>query len=360
MADAVQEWLEVPVAAEDIERALKKMRAEKDGQPAGTEPVGKPNVILSNFVITLCSPMPKVRAQLEILLSELAILIPSRFFIVSLAEEDAKDLSTAVRLREIKSSSGQDFYSEEIFIETSQSTLPWISSLLRSLFTSDVSIISYVIGEPTGDEESVYEELLQHLREMCDLFLYDSQDFTNFSDAVSSLLSLRRIVRPHHEAESRKLAPSSVRLRDINWCRYEKLRSLLAGLYDASHVSRSAIKSVEVVINQPRPSPTGLILAGWLGEALEQKELVKLVTANLTTGESKLFVKVVVKGDGFELSVSQDGDNFEVSSAGTVRKLNSKPLSTAQLISLPVQSSGLDDYFTKSLERSLSLAQTWG
>lgn len=88
---------------------------------------------------------------------------------------------------------------------TSKSTLPLVSSLLRSLCVSDVSILSYVMGEPVEAGESVTEELLQYLREICDLFLYDSQEFGSYYDSVASLFALRRIVRPHNQQESRKL-----------------------------------------------------------------------------------------------------------------------------------------------------------
>ena len=359
MADAVKEWLEESVTPEAIERTLKKMRSEKDTLASGAVPVIRPNVILSNFIITLCSPLNEVRQKLEGLLEELTVLIPSRFFIVSIADEDIKELSTAVRLREIKSSSGKEFYSEEIFIQTSKSTLPLIPSLLRSLFASDVSIVSYVEGEPTGKEGSTVDELLHQLREICDLFLYDSKDFKNYSHAVSELFALRRIVRPQKEVDSKKLAPTSVRLRDINWYRHERLRSLLASLYDASSFSSSAIKEVEVILNQEKPSATGLILAGWLGEVLENESLVKIITSKPTSGQTESYIKVLVKGDGLELAVSQDGDFFEVTSGGSTRRLNSKSSSVAQLISLPIQSSGLDDYFTKSLERSLTVCSKW-
>lgn len=123
-----------------------------------------------------------------------------------------------------------------------------------------------------------------------------------------------------------------MRLRDLNWYRYEKLRSLLAGLYDASHLTNSAIKAVEVVINQPKPSPTSLLLAGWLSEIMGKKDIVKIVPVNLNSGESNSFLKVIVKGSGFEIAVSQDKDQFQVFSGESVRKLILKPLTTAQLI----------------------------
>lgn len=358
MSEVVEELREVTVAPEDIERLLKKMRSELD--PTGpTQPEFKPNVILSNFIITLCSPLAAVRDRLEKLSQELALLVPSRFFIVSLAENDIQKLDTSVRVKEIKSSSGHEFYSEEIFISASKSTLPLVSSLLRGLCISDVSIISYVMGEPSGEGDSAIDDLLQQLRNICDLFLYDSLDFQDYHKSVNSLFSLRRIVRPHNEIESRKLAPTSVRLRDLNWYRHERLRSLLAGLYDASDVTTKSIREVEVLLNQSKPNPTALILAGWLEEILGKKDLVKIVTGSTSSDKMDTFIKVVVKGKGFELSVSQDGDQFEVSSGDSIRKLSSKPLSSAQLISLPVQSSGLDDFFTKSLERSLSNSPTW-
>lgn len=358
MSEVVEEQSEISVPPEDIERALKKMRVEID-QSVTTQPEFKPSVILSNFIITLCAPLAKERDSLEKLLKELALLVPSRFFIVSIAEDDIDKLDTSVRVKEIKSSSGQEFYSEEIFISTSRSTLPLVASLLRGLCISDVSIISYVMGEPTEDGESSIDDLLQELRQICDLFLYDSKDFQDYQSSVTSLFSLRRIVRPHNEIESRKLAPTSVRLRDLNWYRHERLRSLLAGLYDASDITTEAISEVEVLLNQSRPSPTALILAGWLEEILGKKDLVKIISNSTLPAHTDSYVKIVVRGKGFELSVSQDGEQFEVASGGSVRKLHSKSSSSAQLISLPVQSSGLDDYFTKSLERSLSNLQSW-
>jgi hypothetical protein len=354
MSDTTEENLESLVAPEEIERTLKKMRLDRSGSSSTVIP----NIILSNFVITVPVELKKVRPQLEEMLEELALLVPSRFFIVSLGDAGATKLSTAVRLTEIKSSSGQNFFSEEVFVEASANTLSLVSSLLRSLCVSDAPIISYVMGEPIGAPDSDVEGLLNQLREICDLILYDSKEFENYSSSVNSLFSLRRIVRPTNEEASRKLAPSSVRLRDINWYRLEKLRSLLAGLYDAGGFSSSAIKAVEVHITQSKSTPTSLLLAGWLNEILQMEGLVKIVSAQTVKGASSSYIKVSVNGDNFNMSVSQDGDLFEVTTGESTRKLNSKSPSTSELISLPVQASGLDDYFTKSLERSLAVTQS--
>jgi hypothetical protein len=354
MSELTEENLEALVAPEDIERTLKKIRVDRSGGSL----TAKPNIILSNFVITVPLALKRVRKQLEEMLEELALLVPSRFFIVSLGDSGTAKLATAVRLTEVKSSSGQHFFSEEVFVEAGTQSLSLVSSLLRSLCVSDAPIISYVMGEPIGGADSDVESLLNQLREMCDLILYDSKEFNNYSSSVNSLFSLRRIVRPANEEASRKLAPSSVRIRDLNWYRLEKLRSLLAGLYDAGGFSSSAIKSVELIIAQPKPTPTSLILSGWLNEIFNKAGLVKIVSDQKVSGASSSYIKVLVKGENFDISVSQDGDSFEVTTGESTRKLNSKSPSTSQLISLPVQASGLDDYFTKSLERSLAVTQS--
>lgn len=94
-AAAPEEGQEISVLPEEIERALKKIRAERD-QSGKTDPSFKPSVILSNFIVTVCAPLASVRVELEKLLEELAILVPSRFFIVSLADTDISKLDTAV------------------------------------------------------------------------------------------------------------------------------------------------------------------------------------------------------------------------------------------------------------------------
>lgn len=359
MSEELNGYPEVDVKPTDIEQALRKLIVEKNGGTTNNNKVGKPSVLLSNFVFTVFSPLAKAREQLDDLLGELAVMMPSRFFIVSLVEDDIKELKTAVNVREIRTSTGNQFLSEEIFISASKETLPLISSLLRHLFISDVPIISYIIEEPGCDDKRNFEGLLLYLKEVCDLFLFDSQKFKSYARAVSSLISLRRIIRPHKESESRKLAPTSVRLRDLNWYRHEKIRALLAGLFDTSNFTSSSIKEVEVVVNQKGISPTGLLLAGWLKEALGERDIVKLSSVALHGGESSSYIKLSVRGDSTELSVSQDGEKFEVCCGGSVRALSSKPLTTAQLMLLPIQSSGLDDYFTKSLEQSLFLAEKW-
>ncbi len=356
--------LEVQVRPEDIERTLKQSRAERAaGRGQGASEL-HPSIILSNFIVTLPGDIKDSRQAVESLLAELSLTVPSRFFIISLDSASNERLTTAVRCR----LSTPDSYSEEIYIQASKETLPLVSSLLRSLCISDVSTVSYVMGEPwatDGDSQMAQsiEGLLTQLQDMCDLFLYDSRTFRNYKDSVSSLFSLRRIVRPVNEEASHKLARSTVRVRDLNWYRSEQLRSLLAEVFDAGEFGREgySIQSVEVISSNSKPDATSLLLAGWLKEILRSETgdaNVKFVSQKPKKNQGH-FLKLLVKTDGLEFSVAQYEQMFEVSIGENSRRLTAREQSIAQLISLPMHSSGLDDYFTRSLERSLEIAALW-
>lgn len=356
--------MSVPVSTldvnpQEIERMLRSIWSEAVKlDRSEEEEAPRLRTTLSNFIIFRLS-----QVGLDDLIADLCVQFPSRFFVVSLDEQiDGEKISTGVSSRCVLSHGGRHVCSEEILIRCGQRAIPYVGSLLRSLFVPDVPIIALTLGEPTTSES---RDMLSLLGEMGDLFLYDSRSFGNFHFTAEFFLSLRR--------------EGNTGVRDLNWYRTARYRSLIAERFD-SGVYRELwreISQVKFVSGDSIQDSRSLLLAGWMATVLNWRvssAAPGVIRCTYEQGQSveMQFVKADSPGT-FELEIKAAGDTFSVdydyslsryetsSKFGGDRKRVERTLtvprfSLADLVVAPVQSSGVDDYFTRSLAKAIEIA----
>lgn len=381
--------LEVP--PEDVERMLKKIWREAvqidESRDSSTEHQPRLRTALANLVLVL-SPdknpakgLPTVTELVNELISDLCVQFPSRFFLISFDDSLPNEtLKTAVSSRCVLGSSGHHVCSEEISVSCGRGALPLAPSLLRSLFIPDVPIVSLILGDPTDSSDTSLVELLKQLGEMCDLFLYDSKLFRNYQRAASFLASLRK-TKPSEEGEKRKRGGSAiVRIRDLQWYRTERFRMLLAERFDGGRHREivPSIKEIKFTSAGGSIDPTSLLLGGWICAALgwkigEKSDEGLQCTTSSGAPRTIAFVanpgsqefSLSLKGSDIEFAVEfneasltyETSARFAFSEKMIERRLTVPKATLADLIALPMQSSGINDYFTRSLERSIEIVK---
>jgi len=368
------------VPSEDVEKMLKKVWSEAAQIDERTDSDGEKSprlkTTLANFVMVQTSPS---RGKLDEVISDLCIQFPSRFFIISFDSTiPVGTLSTGVSSRCVLAQSGQHVCSEEVLIRCGDSSSGNVGSLLRSLFVPDVPIIALVFGDPFQPSESALGDLLPQLREMCDLFLYDSRMFDDYVRGAELLLSLRRVGDGGaHPSMGRGRGNFGVGVRDLSWYLTQRYRGLLAERFDsgAYHDLIPSISKLSFTSAKGAQDPRALLLAGWIAAVLNWRAFSK--SGALVVGVTDSGKKVALEflqgepGSNFKFSIVADGAVFSVqyNDAGSFYETSSKlkelekdrtltvpKFTLADLILAPVQSSGLDDFFTRSLERSIEIA----
>ncbi len=378
--DSAEPMASQDIPPEEVEKALRRIwrDAAKVDEASDTGPQHAPRLRtrLSNFVIVLGPDVGDGKRVVNELITDLCLLFPSRFFVVELEkEDDGESVRTSVSSRCVLGSSGQHVCSEEVFIRCGGGTLKHVTSLLRSLFVPDVSIISFFLGDPSAPVNQPLTGLLQQLREMCDLLLYDSQLTKNYQREVGLFLSLRN---PSETSSARKGMPYVVRVRDLQWYRTLRLRMLLAEQFDTGRYRElvPAISKVRFSSARGATDPAAILLAGWISAVLGWKAGTRMSDGVLSCKTSKgkeASLEFVTEKEGFKVTLLSPGNEFSIefdeeqmlfetaarveSSEKIVeRRLTVPRPSLAELLVAPIQSSGVNDYFTHSLERSLDVA----
>jgi hypothetical protein len=385
------------VALHEIEKQLlKEMRyaAETTLGEKSSSKDGNVRAILSNFVIILPPNSNFSSNDSQKLLQSVSMLYPSRFFIITISEEEQTP-KCFVSSRCIMAQSGAHVCSEEIYINAGSNQVEFIPSLLTSLFVADVKRVLIVLGDlPANSREFLL--FLEKLRLQTDIILYDSFSFKDYSYSASIFS------RNKSDSTESKINEKNIRIRDLSWYRTEKWRMLIAEHFDSpDYVSKiDSITNLSFYYYHDQIPGEVLLLIGWIERCLSWQFYDSTSTSSLTTlsynstkgnihkitlhklgGERKQEADKLATLEQIDLSIgeikalelkrdfknqlvavttqpvtdSKDSNVCDLS----IRKVPFKSDSLEQLLLLPLHSSGIDDYFTSSFIRALDRSKVF-
>ena len=249
--------------------------------------------ILSNLIILVSEKnYADHKANIERLITEMCVSHPSRFFVVLYRPNSEKSsqshtLSTAVSSRCVLSNSQAHVCSEEIYISAKGSGVLSVSHLLLSLLVPDVTTTLLVFGDFDAEgrqaeeltksgvvTEESFLGLVAGIQKQCDRVIYDSGTFTDFYLSEKVLWTLNPI--PSAEILAKPYTAFQ-RLRDSNWSRLKRWRSLVAeqfdstlfadGLTDISSIKLYSTATEKEIKSGNLPAET-ILLAGWFFKSL--------------------------------------------------------------------------------------------
>lgn len=372
----------VVTAPADIEKELRRIWREAAKLDSQNEAEVQPRIraVLSNILLIVSSEISN--AQVDKLVEELLLTYPSRFFIIR--QNEATELETRVSSRCVMTSAGNHVCSEEVLISASAAGIPFVPNLLLSLLVADVGVKAILLGDPAG--ENVFS-LLTRVLPMVDLVIYDSILCPNVCDATARFLNLRE---PSKRGEERdKKRERRMRMRDLNWYRLERWRTLVAEQFNRQSLRAEAMSIREIRLTsagktETPPAGEAMLLAGWVAaclkhsagfsktqtgksihvRSLDEKHPLEIFfdeqESNLEKG-SLVGVEIAMT-NGTKVSLQLDGKEQVVhvqtsikgSGAGVAdtsdRRVAFPLLAPERLMSEPLNSSGVDDYFMRSLE----------
>jgi glucose-6-phosphate dehydrogenase assembly protein OpcA len=222
------------------------------------------------------------------LITELCVSHPSRFFVVTYACDGVAarclcegKVQTAVSSRCVLTNSGTHVCSEEVYINVRPKSLPVVSNLLLSLLVPHVSTVIMMLCDPARKllncwhehAEARYVALVRSIARECNLLVYDSLLFDDYSESISALF---------HEDASSLLPSAGLSHYDLNWERTDKWRALTAEQFDAERLSSAAGNILELRFISFRRVGTGgqtsvaaeaFLLAGWFMARLGWNEI---------------------------------------------------------------------------------------
>ena len=198
----------------------------------------------ANFMVAAAGPASL--SSLEGILEELAVIHPSRFFVVCL-DVEAETISAGVSARCHIFSKGRHVCSEVIRLVAPPDRVDALPGILRANFLPGLPTELFVA------ESDVSPALLEHLSRLADVAVLDAAHFDGRPDLL------------------RGIAGQTGSIIDLQWIGLGPWRDQIRSVFDrsADPALLATLRSIEIEVSgSDGVSLAGLLLAGWLSERL--------------------------------------------------------------------------------------------
>lgn len=289
----------IVVKPERIESELARVRSAVGATPQSEERIAEPNaqvrVTLSNLILlSIRNGDPTREQKIDHIINDLCMRHPSRFIAVTydLTQRGAEILETAVSSRCGIARSGAHVCSEEVYVTSTGDTVRVVANLVRSLLRPDTQTVLLVLGDPRDEAlmnggttemsyQLQYKYLLSSLQNLSDRVIYDSAEFSSFSDSVRAVFDYRRRAKVGDTTSAEPHEHSRVyQVRDTTWRRIIRWRRVLSEQFDveggedaAQRIECCSIEcncSADKLTAQNLPAEA-LLLVGWFAARLDWK-----------------------------------------------------------------------------------------
>jgi glucose-6-phosphate dehydrogenase assembly protein OpcA len=253
---------------------------------------GVTRVCVANLIVY--EPAAGARAELDVLLEEVAAQTPTRVILLLADRGGAQRLDASVSTRCRPALKGRrQLCGEQITIEAGGAMIESVASAVEPLLVPDIAAFLWWKDIPNHEDK-----LFSRLVEMVDRVVIDSAAFDRPRD---DLKSVARLVASRGE---------EMLLSDLNWGRLTSWRSLVASFWDVPEYREhlNALDRVEIEYEPSAAAPKdvaaqALLAAGWLASRLGWQSSGKFVE-----DENGSRVGLTSGGRGLELVLRASGE----------------------------------------------------
>ena len=291
----------VPSELARVWRESAKADAKEEKLETGVDTPARVKTILSNMVILLARDQyESLQGDLNSLIAELCVSHPARFFITILSDEEGKGIKSSVSSRCVLARNGKHVCSEEIFLHVPKNFYAAVPNLWMSLEVADVSTSVVTFGTYQGIARDNLGDIFKSFSAEVDLFICDSKNFSNFASEYEFVESIFPVLPAQAFGEGYipeiglpEIARSQMRVRDLSWGRFSRIRQLISDQFESEEFrdSISKIKAVELKVpsdlsgSERKVCAEALLLGGWIASRLDSSTQINFLSQPAEMGE---------------------------------------------------------------------------
>lgn len=240
------------VSLSEVEDELAQMMRDPSSDPDAPSLIPR---VCTQTLVTICAPNEDPDS-LDGLVSSIILNNPGRLILIApnLAEKESS-LETVVSTFHAERAEGWRVVGDEIIVRSCGEHYKLVPSAVLSLRVTGVPFVLYWRGQPDFDNP-----LFSSLVNECDVFLFDSAQFTARAERVNRVIARLR--------EKYNL----ISFGDINWQRIRSWREFIAQFFDdpanLPYLKRITELEIEYSVGFGGNQSQAILLVGWLASVL--------------------------------------------------------------------------------------------
>jgi len=205
-----------------IESGLKTLKAENAAQSPVSERIIKAAV--ANIIVVGDASGSNEAFSV---VSRIAQSFPVKIFLIS-SSSSSKDLRSEIGLLENRVTSDELIQSELVKIVLGKDRVNGLPSLLFGSLSSDVPLMSLILGDFCGDSSGIFNEIVVSMSEDIDRVIFDSSTAQCLQETISDLGKFGASFGKSSEGFS---------VYDLSWTRLERFRDIVVEMFDTDRVA---------------------------------------------------------------------------------------------------------------------------